>query len=83
MTNQETTDSILHLLREKELKECLEILANTLIQLGNESINLPSQGDIVENLLTHHKEHGESIGSATIMNGLTMLTWINAELYPR
>ena len=80
-TNENTTDNIVNILNGIPLKDQMEIIANVMLRIGIQYIELDYSKDLVENLLEDSRKNGENIPNAITMNGLTILTWLNGKMY--
>lgn len=77
-------DTIGTLLEDSQctLLEQLEIVANLLIRMGAptvlEDMEIEDSGfDLVSLALEHRRDFGETWANATVVQGLTMLAWLN------
>lgn len=81
MNKQKRKEKILENLKEIELIESIEIIANVLIELGIEKTDIEKKENInVKNIykivLNDLKKHGDTLPNSLIRQGLTMLMWL-------
>ena len=78
--NDFITKNIVSILKNKSLSHQIEILANVLIIIGANHIDLTKKNltpeNIAEIILNDRQKNGETIANALALQGLTMLLWL-------
>jgi hypothetical protein len=70
---------------KNSLPESLEIIANLLVRLGSNHIPELSRydeigaDDTIEIVLKNRKKNGETVANATVLQGLTLLSWLRGD----
>lgn len=83
MNKQDIKNKILLDLAPLSLKESIEIVANVLIELGIEKIDIEEKTDkinvknVYNIVLNDLKKHGDTLPNSLARQGLTMLMWLN------
>jgi hypothetical protein len=81
---RDTIDEIEKLMSGHSLEENLEIIGNILVREGAcylEGIDCPGSQQIntevlIKSALKDREKYGETIANATVLQGLTLLTWL-------
>lgn len=85
MKNKQTTvENILLQLEDFSLPEQVEILANVFIFMSRSTGEIPevvfeNHEQLIDLLIKFRQTHGETMGTALALQGLTLFTWLDKE----
>jgi hypothetical protein len=80
MTNEDILNKLIEQFENIELVDTLEIIGNLLVAKGSDYLSIPDDALSADKLITYiidyHKRNGDSLPTAAVFQGLTILTWL-------